>query len=155
MAARWPIWGGSAWRRCRRRSRWGSWPRRWRRGRGGWNWWSRGSITEERSLHHCCNLAEHQKLLALNLTSPHYIFTAEELVTVDEHSGNVTKEKENFFLLFCNIRYHLGMLQRRKTTTTQTRIEARFNSFLAEPLDLFWESLKYWSLKKNIFMVLS
>ena len=54
---------------------------------------------EEMSLHHRCNLAEHQKLLALNLTSPHYIFTAEELVTVDEHSGNVTKEKENYFFL--------------------------------------------------------
>ena len=106
---------------------------------------------EEMSLHHRCNLAEHQKLLALNLTSPHYIFTAEELVTVDEHSGNVTKEKENYF--FCNIRYHLGMLQRRKTTTTQTRIEARFNSFLAEPLDLFCESLKYSSFRNIIFMV--
>ena len=114
MAARWPIWGGSAWRRCRRRSRWGSWPRRWRRGRGGWNWWSRGSITEERSLHHCCNLAEHQKLLALNLTSPHYIFTAEELVTVDEHSGNVTKEKENFFLLFLQYKVSPGNVAEEK-----------------------------------------
>ena len=35
----------------------------------------------------------------------------------------------------------LGMLQKRKTTTTQTRIETRFKSFFVEPLDLFRESL--------------
>ena len=36
----------------------------------------------------------------------------------------------------------LGMLQKRKTTTTQTRIEKRFKSFFVEPLDLFRDSLK-------------
>ena len=36
----------------------------------------------------------------------------------------------------------LGMLQKRKTTTTQTRIETRFKSFFVEPLDLFRDSLK-------------
>ena len=36
-------WEEHAWRRCRRRSRWGSWRRRWRRAPGGWSWWSKGS----------------------------------------------------------------------------------------------------------------
>ena len=40
----------------------------------------------------------------------------------------------------------LGMLQKRKTTTTQTRIETRFKSFFVEPLDLFRDSLKVLAL---------
>ena len=40
------------------------------------------------------------------------------------------------------MRKTLGMLQRRKTTTTQTRIEARFNSVFTELPDLFRESLE-------------
>ena len=42
-AALWQAWGGSAWRRCHKRSRWGSWRRRWTRAPGGWSWWSTGS----------------------------------------------------------------------------------------------------------------
>ena len=44
----------------------------------------------------------------------------------------------------------LGMLQKRKTTTTQTKIETRFKSFFVEPRDLFRESLKVFALITNI-----
>ena len=43
----------------------------------------------------------------------------------------------------------LGMLQKRKTTTTQTRIETRFKSFFVEPRDLLRDSLKVLALISN------
>ena len=44
--------------RFRRRSRWGSWRRRWTRGQGGWNLWSRGSTMEEISIDRNCNFKQ-------------------------------------------------------------------------------------------------
>ena len=44
----------------------------------------------------------------------------------------------------------LGMLQKRKTTTTQTRIETRFKSFFVEPRDLFRDSLKVLALISSV-----
>ena len=87
-------WGGRAWRRCRRRSRWGSSPRRWTREPGGWSWWSRGSTKVETSLRRPCNFTIYIQL-KLNWSSPHFILTTEELVAVDEHSGDVADEEDD------------------------------------------------------------
>ena len=55
-AALWQAWGGSAWRRCRRKSRWGSWRRRWTPGRGGWSWWSTRSSQSRQLMRPHCNI---------------------------------------------------------------------------------------------------
>ena len=70
-AALWQAWGGSAWRRCRRKSRWGSWRRRWTPGRGGWSWWSTRSSQSRQLMRPHCNICCFSILMCHVLKSAH------------------------------------------------------------------------------------